>query len=153
MLPPPDGVKAKTFDVEATVLSEDDCLTRLRSVDVGRVTFDVDGRIEIFPVNYGMEGRIIVFRTGAGTKLNEVPNRPVAFEVDGWEPELGIGWSVVAKGRAEEVTTSVGRAAEHLRWVPTHPAAPGMHWHWIAIKASEITGRHFRVPPPRGERA
>lgn len=152
-MPPPDRAKAKTFDVEATILSEDECLTRLHSREVGRVAFDVDGRIEVFPVNYGMDGRIIVFRTGAGTKLNEVPDRPVAFEVDSWEPESGIGWSVVAKGLAEEVTTNVGRAAEHLRWVPVHPAAPGTHWHWIGIKSLEITGRHFRVPPLRRERA
>lgn len=142
-----------TFDAKATVLSEDDCLTRLHSREIGRVAFDVNGRIEIFPVNYGMEGRIIVFRTGAGTKLNEVPNRPVAFEVDSWEPESGIGWSVVAKGRAEEVTTNVGRAAEHLRWVPVRAAAPGTHWHWIGIRPSEITGRHFHMPPPGRERA
>jgi nitroimidazol reductase NimA-like FMN-containing flavoprotein (pyridoxamine 5'-phosphate oxidase superfamily) len=152
VLPPPDGAGAETFDVEATVLSENDCLARLRSADVGRVAFDVDGRIEVFPVNYGMEGSVIVFRTGAGTKLNEVPSRPVAFEVDGWEPQSGIGWSVVARGRAEEFTTNVGRAAEHLRWAPVHPAAPGTHWHWIGIRPSEITGRRFRVPPPSRER-
>lgn len=142
-----------TFDVTPKVLTEDDCLALLRSRDVGRIAFDVDGRVEIFPVNYGMEGRIIVFRTSPGTKLAEVPKRAVAFEVDSWEPVSGIGWSVVARGRAEEVTTNIGRVAEHLRWVPVHPVAPGERWHWIGIKPSEITGRQFHVAPPRRERA
>jgi nitroimidazol reductase NimA-like FMN-containing flavoprotein (pyridoxamine 5'-phosphate oxidase superfamily) len=150
-MPPPDLADGEIFDVVAMALSEDDCLTRLRSVDVGRVAFDVDGRIEIFPVNYALEGRIVVFRTGAGTKLHEAPNRPVAFEVDGWDPATGISWSVVVRGRAEEVTTNVGRAAEHLRWLPVHPAAPGTRLHWIGIRPAEITGRRFHVPPARPE--
>ena len=142
-----------TFDDSAKVLTEDDCLALLHSREVGRIAFDVDGKIEIFPVNYGMEGAIIVFRTSLGTKLDALPRTAVAFEVDSWDAETGIGWSVVARGRAEEITTNPGRAAEHLRWVPVHPAAPGDRWHWLAIKPSEITGRRFHVPPARRARA
>jgi uncharacterized protein len=142
-----------TFDDAARILTEDGCLALLRSREVGRIAFDRGGKVEIFPVNYGMEGNIIVFRTGAGAKLDAVPKTSVAFEVDSWDPDSGIGWSVVAKGRAEEVTTNPGRIAEHLRWVPVHPAAPGDRWHWLAIKPSEITGRRFQVPPAGRERA
>ncbi|HAF10559.1 MAG TPA: hypothetical protein DCK98_10830 [Chloroflexi bacterium] len=142
-----------TFDDSATVLTEDDCLALLRSREVGRIAFDFEGKVEIFPVNYGMEGKIIVFRTGAGTKLDAVSRTSVAFEVENWDPDSGIGWSVVARGRAEEVTTNPGRVAEHLRWVPVQPVAPGDRWHWMAIKPSEITGRHFHVPPAGRERA
>ena len=142
-----------TFDDSARVLTEDDCRALLQSRDVGRIAFEFEGKVEIFPVNYGMEGLIIVFRTSPGTKLDTVPKTAVAFEVDSWDAESRIGWSVVAKGRAEEVTTNSGRVAEHLRRVPVHPAAPGDKWHWIAIKPSEITGRRFHVPPARRERA
>lgn len=142
-----------TFDDSARVLTENDCLPLLRSREVGRIAFDVEGKVEMFPVNYGMEGKIIVFRTCPGTKLDAVPKTSVTFEVDSWNPDSGIGWSVVARGRAEEVTTNPGRIAEHLRWVPVHPAAPGDRWHWIGIKPSEITGRHFHVPPAGRERA
>lgn len=58
-----------TFDDAATVLTEDDCLALLRSRELGRIAFDVEDRVEIFPVNYGIEGKIIVFRTSPGTKL------------------------------------------------------------------------------------
>jgi uncharacterized protein len=132
--------------VEATALTEDQCLVLLGSHDLGRLAFDAEGRVEILPVNYGIQGRVIVFRTNAGTKLAAVRSgAAVAFEVDGWDPASGVGWSVVAKGRAEEITTNPGRAAEHLRWVPVHPAAPGERWHWIGIMPTEITGRYFRV--------
>jgi nitroimidazol reductase NimA-like FMN-containing flavoprotein (pyridoxamine 5'-phosphate oxidase superfamily) len=135
------------------LLTEDDCLALLRSRELGRIAFEFEGKVEIFPVNYGMGGIAIVFRTSPGTKLDAVPKTVVAFEVDSWDAESGIGWSVVAKGRAEEITTNPGRVAEHLRWVPVHPAAPGDRWHWLGIMPSEITGRRFHVPPPRRERA
>jgi uncharacterized protein len=141
-----------TPDAEVQVLTEDECLGLLRSRELGRIAFAVDDSVEIFPVNYGVEGKIIIFRTGAGTKLAEVPKRPVAFEVDSWDPESGTGWSVVARGDAEEITTNVGRVAEHLRSVPVHPVAPGERWHWIGLMPSELTGRRFRVPPPTRER-
>lgn len=135
------------------ILTENECLALLRSCTVGRIAFALGGGIEIFPVNYGMEGQIIVFRTSPGAKLDAVPNTAVAFEVDGWDAGSGGGWSVVAKGRAEEITTNSGRVAEHLRLVPVRPAAPGDKLHWLAIKPSEITGRRFHVPPTRRERA
>lgn len=141
------------FDDSAQILTENECLALLRSRTVGRIAFGLGGEIEIFPVNYGMEGRIIVFRTGPGAKLSAVPNTAVAFEVDGWDAERGSGWSVVAKGRAEEITTNSGRVAEHLRRVPIQPVGPGDKWHWLAIQPSEITGRRFHVPPTRRERA
>jgi len=139
-------------DESTSVLTEDECLVLLGSHEVGRIAFDAEG-LEILPVNYGIEGRIIVFRSNAGTKLAAVRASAVAFEVDGWDPESGIGWSVVAKGRAEEITTNPGRAADHLRWVPVHPAAPGERWHWIAIMPTEITGRRFHVAPSGARRA
>lgn len=141
------------FDAAIEVLTEDECLARLHFRDIGRIAFDFEGKVEIFPVNYGMDGAIIVFRTGPGTKLERVPKSEVAFEIDSWDPEIGVGWSVVARGLAEEITTDPGRVAEHLRWVPVHPVAPGDRWHWLAIKPAEITGLEFHVPPPQGERA
>jgi len=139
-------------DDSLEILTEDQCLALFNSRDVGRIAFEFEGRIEIFPVNYGLGGKIIVFRTGPGTKLIAVPRTAVAFEVDSWDPESGIGWSVVAKGFADEVTTSAGRVPEYLRWVPVQPVAPGERWHWLAIKPTTMTGRRFHVPPPIPER-
>ena len=133
-------------------MTEDECLGCLCCRDVGRVAFNVHGRPDILPVNYAMEGRIVVFRTAPGEKLESVPGTHVAFEVDSWDPQAGIGWSVVVKGRAEEVTTHGGRSAEHIRRARVHPVAPGERMHWIAIRAAEMTGRHFHVRPPHRPR-
>jgi len=140
------------FDDSVQVLAEDECLLLLNTREVGRIAFEFKGRIEIFPVNYGVDGAVIVFRTSPGTKLEAVPKTSVAFEVDSWDSASGVGWSVIARGRAEEVTTNIGRVAEHLRWMPVEPAAPGGRQHWLAIKPTEITGRRFHVPPAKRQR-
>ena len=138
------------FDDRVTVLSENECLGLLGAHDLGRVAFAWTDGAEIFPVNYAVEGSTICFRTSPGTKLDAVPNTAVAFEVDSWDPASGEGWSVLAKGRAEEITTNFGRVAEHLRRLPVRPAAPGGRWHWLAVRPTEITGRRFRVPTSNG---
>jgi nitroimidazol reductase NimA-like FMN-containing flavoprotein (pyridoxamine 5'-phosphate oxidase superfamily) len=127
------------------VLSSDECFLLLRSRDLGRIAFSVEGQPEIFPINYAIEGQIVVFRTAPGTKLDHVPEARLAFEVDDWDPKLGIGWSVVVKGLAEEVTGNLGRTAEHMRKAPVHPVAPGERWHWLAIRPLEVSGRRFQV--------
>jgi nitroimidazol reductase NimA-like FMN-containing flavoprotein (pyridoxamine 5'-phosphate oxidase superfamily) len=137
--------RRSTPDQSIEVLSQEECLLLLGSRDLGRIAFNVESQPEVFPVNYAMEGRVIVFRTGAGTKLDFVPKTRLAFEVDEWDPKLGIGWSVVVKGLAEEVTRNLGRTAEHIRKAPVHPVAPGERWHWLAIQPSEISGRRFKV--------
>ena len=139
-----------TSEETLAVLTENECLGLLRSHDLGRIAFEFAGRIEIFPVNYSIEGRVIVFRTSPGTKLSGIGKGSVALEVDGWDRATGIGWSVVAKGLAADITTDSGRAAEHLRWVPVRPAAPGDRCHWIGVKPTEITGRRFHASVPQG---
>jgi len=101
------GATNVQFDDRAAVLSENECLALLGAPDLGRVAFASEDTVEIFPVNYAMEGSIICFGTSPGTKLDAVPNTGVAFEVDSWDPDTGAGWSVVAKGRAEEITTNI----------------------------------------------
>ena len=132
-------------DQSIEVLSPDECFLLLRSRDLGRIVFSIEGQPEVFPINYAMEGQIVVFRTAPGTKLDHVPKARLAFEVDDWDPKLRIGWSVVVKGLAEEVTRNLGRTADHIRIAPVHPVAPGERWHWLAIQPSEISGRRFKV--------
>lgn len=147
------GVNSRLpYDHALQVLSEDECLFLLCCRDLGRIVFNTRDRLQVFPVNYAMEGRIVVFRTGPGTKLDSVPKSDVAFEVDNWDPELGIGWSVVVRGRAEEVSQHPGRTAEHIRRASVQPVAPGDHGHWLAIMPEEISGRRFHVRQPRHTR-
>src|SRR5665213_1306148 len=82
------------------ILSEQTCRELLASRDLGRIAFPMGEDTEIFPVNYSTDGTIVVFRTGAGTKLTQSTVARVAFEVDEWNAANKVGWSVVLKGVA-----------------------------------------------------
>lgn len=126
------------------ILSEFQCTELLASRDLGRIAFSIEDQPEILPINYATDGSIVVFRTASGTRLEEAVKRRVAFEVDSWDPDTGIGWSVVVKGIAQEVTTGIDPFAAALRQRPVYPLAPGEREEWIAVYPSEISGRRFR---------
>ena len=128
------------------VLSLHDCLRYLRSGNLGRLAFQVDREIDVLPVSYATDGAIVVFRTGSLTRLQRSPRVPVTFEVDSWDSVTGVGWSVVLKGVAREVTTGEDSYSKALRQCKVQPLAPGQREHWIAIYPSEITGRRFHAP-------
>jgi nitroimidazol reductase NimA-like FMN-containing flavoprotein (pyridoxamine 5'-phosphate oxidase superfamily) len=131
-------------DDQIEVLSEQQCLDLLASQDLGRIAFTVGEQPEIFPVNYATDRAIVVFRTATGTKLEQALVSRVAFEVDEWDPQTKLGWSVVLKGIAEEVTTGIDPFSAKLRTHAVSPLAPGERERWIAIYPSEISGRRFR---------
>jgi len=124
-------------------LSEAQCRELLATRDLGRLAFSIGDEPEIPPINYAADGSVIVFRTASGTKVQQAIMRRVAFEVDGWDPETGIGWSVVVKGVAQEVTGALDPFAAALREHPVYPLAPGEREQWIAVYPSEVSGRRF----------
>jgi nitroimidazol reductase NimA-like FMN-containing flavoprotein (pyridoxamine 5'-phosphate oxidase superfamily) len=126
------------------------CWELLRSVSVGRVGVTHDSAPEIYPVNYAVDGQTVVFRTDPGTKLRGLLRSPaVCFEVDGADPSTATGWSVLVKGRAEQI-----RAADELEAVARLPLRSwtlGDKAHWIRIMPAEVTGRRtwIRRPSPQ----
>lgn len=130
-------------DQPLEVLDEQQCQMLLGSKTIGRIAFSVDGVPEIFPVNYATDGSTVVFRTAEGTRLQRAVTTKVAFEVDDWNPETGVGWSVVVKGVAHGITTGIDPFAMALRSRRVIPLAPGTRESWIAIYPSLITGRRF----------
>ncbi|HET6309664.1 MAG TPA: pyridoxamine 5'-phosphate oxidase family protein [Candidatus Nitrosotalea sp.] len=127
-------------------LTVHECLDYVRSRDLGRVAFQLDKDIDVLPVNYATDGAIVVFRTGSMTRLQQSPRGRVTFEVDSWDPVACVGWSVVLKGVAREVTVGTDPFSRALRARNVMPLAPGKREHWIAIYPSEITGRTFHAP-------
>lgn len=126
------------------ILSDHTCRELLASRDLGRIAFPSGNDTEIFPVNYATDGSIVVFRTGAGTKLSQSTTARVAFEVDEWDASSKVGWSVVLHGIAEEVTRGTDPFSSALRSRKVVPLAPGEHDYWIAIYPATISGRRFR---------
>jgi uncharacterized protein len=127
----------------ATNLETNMCWALLRSHEVGRVAVVIGDRPEIFPINYVVDHGTVVFRTAEGTKLAGTVNRDVAFEADGYEPGSGEAWSVVVKGRGEEIS----RVHELLDTadLPLFPWHADPKQRFVRIVPDEITGRRFRV--------
>ncbi|HWF29808.1 MAG TPA: pyridoxamine 5'-phosphate oxidase family protein [Mycobacterium sp.] len=131
-------------DQPATVLSEDESWRRLGGVALGRLVTTFAGEPEIFPVNYVVQKRTVLFRTSEGTKLfSAVASSTVVFEAD--DHNVAEGWSVIVRGRAkvlrsaEEIEEAEG--AQLMPWTAIRKV------HYVRVTPSEITGRHFRFGP------
>jgi len=141
-------MKAKKEASELEDIPEAECWELLGGHRMGRIAILVDGKPQIFPVNYGLKGQVIVFRTAAGTKLAHAPDSPVAFEVDGYDASAGAGWSVMVQGFGRDITEAADDFSWSARRARVYPAAPGEKLHMIAVDPSVISGRRFRADYP-----
>lgn len=128
------------------ILSVVECRVHLAAVGVGRVGFVEEGGPVILPVNYTMDQNSVVFRTGVGSKLSTaMMQRPVCFEIDDWNTLTHTGWSVLAKGVADEVLDS--DEIERLNRLPVQPwSRPDLRDHWVSIMIEELSGRRITQP-------
>jgi len=129
-----------------TILPESECWELLKAVALGRLVTSVDGRPEIFPVNFVVQHRTVLFRTAEGTKLiSSAINNYVVFEAD--EHNIAEGWSVIVKGVARSLRTNEdledAERAQLLSW--TAPAKT----HYVRVIPEMVTGRRFRFDAPR----
>jgi nitroimidazol reductase NimA-like FMN-containing flavoprotein (pyridoxamine 5'-phosphate oxidase superfamily) len=70
----------------------------------GRVAVATPDGPHIIPMNYSVVDESIIFRTTPFSVLATYGrNAKLAFEVDHFRDEDGLGWSVVARGRADVV--------------------------------------------------
>jgi nitroimidazol reductase NimA-like FMN-containing flavoprotein (pyridoxamine 5'-phosphate oxidase superfamily) len=124
-------------------LTDDECWSLLDRSTVARLAIDIAGHPDIFPINYVVDGRTIVFRSGAGTKLAAaVLGRHVAVEIDGQDPDRTV-WSVVVKGTAREVDEMFERfEAEDL---PLYPWIASEKPNFVRIEPTLVTGRRFHI--------
>lgn len=133
---------------EMVALSREDSLGLLASHRFGRVAVvTAGGRPVIRPVNYvyDQSTTAVVFRSAPGSKLHALLHSArAALEIDGIDPGLRTGWSVIIQG----VTVEVTRAADLARLdrLGMQPWAPGPKPHWILIRAGTISGRKIRLP-------
>ncbi|WP_422935109.1 pyridoxamine 5'-phosphate oxidase family protein [Sinomonas sp. P47F7] len=128
-------------------LDDDACWEMLAAGIVGRLALVIDGHPEIFPVNYVLERRNIIFRTAAGKKLwGAETAEPAALEIDGYDPRQEEAWSVVVKGDMKVVSSQEEKdAADALH---LEPWQPGVKEHYIRLTPQVLTGRRFKVNNP-----
>lgn len=138
-------MKPTKAEARLEAIPEAECLEILERNNLGRISVVVHGQPQIFPVNYAMSGRIVVFRTGSGTLFSHAPESKVAFEVDNYDPSTGVGWSVMVQGISRDITDSFDDISWAARAAAPWPLAPGVRPYRIAVEPSEITGRRFRT--------
>ena len=102
------------------VLDESRCFDLLGGEPIGRLGFSSGSLPVIFPVNYLLMDRTIVFCSEDGEKLRAAQQRAVAcLEIDHYDRMEHTGWSVLATGRL--ALSPPGRQAELAE-------APAAHW-------------------------
>ena len=118
-------------------LTERECLELLGAEEFGRIGLVVQGRPEIFPVNYALDGAgCVVFRTSAGMKLASAVNHDVVFEVDRTERGMKSGWSVIVHGVAHHTEVVLPGIRPLAPWLHDKP-------YLIRITRHSVTGRRL----------
>ncbi|WP_426303280.1 pyridoxamine 5'-phosphate oxidase family protein [Arthrobacter sp. R-11] len=129
---------------EAEELDTEECWRLLRETGVGRLGVIVDGRPDVFPVNYKVEDNTLVFLTAEGTKTRALDeDAAVALEADAVSSEFGMAWSVVVKGQAV-AASSTKQALDSL-------SSALFPWQGVykdrlfRITPDSVTGRRYSV--------
>jgi nitroimidazol reductase NimA-like FMN-containing flavoprotein (pyridoxamine 5'-phosphate oxidase superfamily) len=129
-------------------VSRNECLNMLARTSVGRLGLVVDGEPVIVPVRYGLDGDSILFRTAPAGGLAGATVAAVAFEIDYLDPTRRAGWSVVVRGRAEDISDAADATSRRLRRLELASWDPDGDSRWYVIRPQAITGRRIRVIPP-----
>ena len=129
----PDPVELETLDA-------DTCWDLVRSRSVGRFAVNRSGACPlVVPVNFLVDGDTsIVFRSGAGAKLNAAQLDLVALQVDEIDPLHHTGWSVLVEGLARWLY-------EEQDTVAVETWAPGDRPYVIRLTPTRVTGRRIQL--------
>jgi nitroimidazol reductase NimA-like FMN-containing flavoprotein (pyridoxamine 5'-phosphate oxidase superfamily) len=102
--------------------------------------------LDIFPVNYVVDGESVLFRTAQGSKLFELTvNDEVLFEVD--DHTDTDAWSVILRGRAHPLERS--EDVERADGLGLRPWIPTLKYTYVRVEPTALSGRAFeRGPEP-----
>jgi nitroimidazol reductase NimA-like FMN-containing flavoprotein (pyridoxamine 5'-phosphate oxidase superfamily) len=129
---------AEGDDISLERLSREECFQLLATMSIGRVAVAQPGGAPlVLPVNFAVEGDVIVLRTDPGSKLDALRQHPASFQVDLIDPVRRTGWSVLVQGISYETSPA---SVEVESW------DGGPKAHWIRIFPGAITGRRLRLP-------
>jgi nitroimidazol reductase NimA-like FMN-containing flavoprotein (pyridoxamine 5'-phosphate oxidase superfamily) len=133
-------------------MSQARCARILHDQSLGRVGFvDDQGIPQIYPLTYRYRNGRIYFLAAGGSKLAQATSgRRVAFEVDGWNPTNGTGWSVLVSGMCTLADAVEAQAAAETGLRPWLQGDFPMQW--VRIVPERISGRLLgsALPTPTG---
>lgn len=132
-------------DASLVTIDVDGCYELLARCTVGRIALNVaDLGPLVVPVNFVLDGHVVVFRTDAGTKLRALAEGPVSFQIDHIDHNRHDGWSVLVRGIAYEADDWEIRHVDLMSWTD------GDKEHWVRLVPGAVTGRRI-VARPRPE--
>ena len=130
-----------TTDGPVEVLGLDECWGLLAQEELGRLAYRLVDEVHIVPLNYVVDGRTLLIRTGSGNKLLAAAlHSDVALEID-WHDDASA-WSVVVRGRLRRLQED---EKHRLDGVPLRPWIDTPKDDVIELAPEVVTGRRFRL--------
>ncbi len=124
------------------ILTDDECVEKLGTQQLGRVVVRRKDEMDIFPVNYVVDDGCIYIRTAQGNKLFSLfVNPDVLFEVDYFTEERA--WSVVIQGTAEVLDRQ--EDIDYAEGLNLKPWLPTLKYNFVRITPQQLNGRAFRL--------
>ena len=124
-------------------LTAEACLGLLATSTIGRLGVMIDRYPHIFPVTYALDGSLVTFRTGPGTKFAASQHHTVCFQADQIEAAGRAAWSVLVLGAVQVPDLHDPSEMQRLERLGITPLAPGDKPLWIQVVPDQITGRRI----------
>lgn len=122
-------------------LTDTECWALLAGGETGRVAYEDNGRVLVFPVNYVVHEQAVYFRTNKDGALGGgLDHRNASFQIDHHNTSRMDGWSVLLSGRAEAVRDRDLLTALWGRRM-AEPWGGGQRDMFMGIDAAVVTGR------------
>lgn len=135
-----------TLDADNPVadLTVEECWELLEGEELGRLAYRLVDEVHLVPLNYVVDGRALLFRTGSGNKLLAAAlHSDVAFEIDWYDDQSA--WSVVARGTLRRL----GEDEQHrLDSLPARSWLPTPKNDVVELTPTTVTGRRFLLQRP-----
>jgi uncharacterized protein len=123
-----------------TDLDEAECYRLAATEPVGRLAWTGPDGPSVVPVNFTLDEGSIHIRTAAYSALaRECDDSRVAFEIDAYDPDSRLGWSVVMVGHATVGFVTPGAPAPDV-WPVGSKAAQ------LTVEVDKVTGRRLLQP-------
>ena len=125
-----------------TELNRTDCLNHIAGAGIARIAFTTPDGPQLVPVNYVADDAVLAVTTTPYSMLGSAArNALVAIEIDELDHVARSGWSVIVRGKVEQVDDVAAIARLHdLGLTPWAGGNRPLHLQ-VQLAGAEISGR------------
>jgi nitroimidazol reductase NimA-like FMN-containing flavoprotein (pyridoxamine 5'-phosphate oxidase superfamily) len=136
-----------TEDNPVEEMTVEECWELLGQEQFGRLAYRLVDEVHLVPLNYAVDGRALLIRTGSGNKLLAAAlHSEVALEID-WKDDQHA-WSVVARGRLRQLEEDEQHRVDGITW---QPWVPTLKYDVVELVPEVVTGRRFLIRRPEAD--